>query len=145
MSDTYVAKPDMKVLLCLSGLAAHHGKTWCFPSQEKILELLAFKYQRVMSRRALNNHLGALAKLGYIERVRRHKTSPSGSLELHSSLYKIKARAAQFIGLMVKSINVLAAHPWSSRWISAVKKAAQSDDLQSNIIGGLPKNQADPP
>jgi DNA-binding transcriptional ArsR family regulator len=142
MSD-YVAKPDFRILNVLAGLAASFERLWCFPNQATIVRLLALHHGITMSRRALNRHLGALERDGYIDRQRRHAKKKTGTLILHSTLYKIKGHAVQTIAKLSRFLSIAAAHKWASRWISAVPKEAQRIDLQINIMPSPPKKQAD--
>jgi hypothetical protein len=114
MSD-YVQKPDVRLLVILSGLSAHYGKSYCFPSYDKILQLMRRRFAgRPMSRRTLARHLGALTAQWYIGRVRRHKRGEPrrgerrGRLILRSTLYHIFPRAramvANFVRPFVRSI-----------------------------------------
>lgn len=133
----------MRILMVLAGLAGHHKKTWCFPNQLTIIKLMQQHYRRVMSRRQLNRHLLTLETRGYIERVRRHKKSANGALELHSTLYKLKSYAVQTLGKMQAFIGIVRAHPWARLWISAVSDPTQCIDQQINIIPEPPKKRAD--
>lgn len=99
----------MRLLAILTGLCAHVGKLYCFPSQEKILELLRKRYSVDMSRRSLNRHLGALARDFYIQRVRRHcqtRGATGRRLVLHSTLYKLTGRAMDFCNRYVRAFIV---------------------------------------
>jgi len=89
----YVVTPDLRVISILTGLADHFGREWCKPNQDKICELMKRFHGRIMSRRNLNRHLGALERDGWIERIRRHRRARDGSLELHSTCYRLKRRA----------------------------------------------------
>lgn len=96
-------RPEFMLVSVISGLSGHHGKNYCYPSQEKILELLAY-LGRKMSRRTLNRHLNALVRDGWIKRVRRHRTGPSG-MEFHSSLYTLTRRAFRWLAGMGKAVG----------------------------------------
>lgn len=92
----YVRRPELRLVAIISGLCTHYGKMYVFPSQEKLLQLLAKRYGVKMSLRTLNRHLGALERDFYIRRVRRHKLTrgPTGPrLLLRSTLYKMTARS----------------------------------------------------
>lgn len=86
-----VANPDHRILYTLTGLAAHFGKGYCFPSQQKILALLAQRAHRSMSRRTLNRHLRALEARGLIVRRRRHERRRPHGFVLRSTLYSFTA------------------------------------------------------
>lgn len=82
-----VLNPDHRILYTLTGLAAHFGKGYCFPSQAKILALLRERAHRTMSRRTLNRHLHALEARGLIVRKRRHTHDRRRGFLLRSTLY----------------------------------------------------------
>lgn len=86
-----VINPDHRILYTLTGLAAHFGKGYCFPSQAKILALLAERAHRHMSRRTLNRHLRALESRGLIVRRRRHERRRPHGFVLRSTLYSFTA------------------------------------------------------
>jgi hypothetical protein len=94
MTD-YVASPDFRLVNLLFGLAAHHGKLWCYPSQDKLCSLLQRFHGRTMSRRSVNRHLGGLVRDGWLQRLRRHKRGPGGGMEMHSTLYTFTRRAVR--------------------------------------------------
>lgn len=93
-SDTsYVINPRMEILGVLIGGAKRHGKEHYFPCGETILKQYHWHTARELCVRALWNHLGALERDGYINRIRRHVRGPDGNLELHSTCYQLKRRA----------------------------------------------------
>lgn len=101
--SSIVQKPDLRIVQTLTGLAAHHGKTYCIPSQKTILHLVRTHTGRVMSPRTLNRHLAALERDGWIQRLRRHKRGRTGALELHSTLYHLKRRALAWLAGTAKA------------------------------------------
>ena len=92
MHDNTVRHPDIRIMETLAGLAGHHERTWCYPSQEKILELLRKFTGRALSRRHLNRHLRALERDGLIRRVRRHIRDKTRGLLLRSTVYVLAGR-----------------------------------------------------
>ena len=93
MLDTNtVRNPDARLCETLAGLAAHHWRTWCYPSQEKLRELLQRFTGRRMSRRTLNRHLAGLERDGHIRRIRRHVRDKRLGLILRSTVYVIAGR-----------------------------------------------------
>lgn len=104
-----VLVPDLRVIRVLVGLAEHWQREWCKPRQEKILELLERFTGRRMSRRNLNRHLLALERDGWIERIRRHRRAANGSLELHSTCYRIKRRSRDALRAITQSWSRFAA------------------------------------
>lgn len=91
--DYTVQKPNLGLVETLAALAGHHGKRYCYPSQQKIIKLYRMTSSRRMSRPTLNRHLRALEVQGYITRTRRHRRGADGGLELHSTLYQFTRRA----------------------------------------------------
>ncbi len=105
-----VLNPDTRICEVLAGLAAHTYKTWCFPTQDKIRELLKRFTGREMSRRTLNRHLAALERDGQLTRKRRHIKHPKFGMVLRSTLYLIGGRFMARIGRIVTA---------SKRWAEA--------------------------
>jgi len=124
MTD-YVKTPDLRILGVLAGFCGFHGKLWCFPAQRTILATLARRYARTLTRRSLNRHLGALEIQHYIERRRRHRHGPAGRIDMHSTIYVLKARAVQALKDFGSFMLTVAAHPWARRWLAAVPNQAQ--------------------
>lgn len=92
-------KPQFIIVALLVNMAKHFKKGYAFPSQKRILELLQTRYSITMSRATLNRHLKALEKLGWFERIRRHTRARDGSLEMHSTLYRLSREAFRlFVG-----------------------------------------------
>ena len=87
-----VRNPDIRIMETLAGLAGKYERTWCYPSQEKILELLRKFTGRALSRRHLNRHLRALERDGLIRRVRRHIRDKTRGLLLRSTVYVLAGR-----------------------------------------------------
>jgi DNA-binding HxlR family transcriptional regulator len=121
------------VLYALFGVAKAHGKGYCYPSQTHILHLTQ-KYEKIsMSRRTLNRVLKKLETEGYIERVRRHTKTKSGSLWLRSTLYKLQKRAYKWLGVL---------RSWVNRFLSpfAVPNVAQhNSSKEEKVIKRLPR------
>lgn len=85
----------MRVLCKLSGWA---GKGYCFPSQIKIVKLCGKWCGVSMSRRTLNRVLGGLETGQFLNRVRRHRKGPDGTMIFHSTLYKLTWRSFNWLG-----------------------------------------------
>lgn len=85
-------------------LSSRNGKSYCFPSQAKLLELLEKYYQVVVSRRTLNRCLKYMEDMGYFQRRRRITKSIDGRYHFKSTLYMIKKKifkmAIQFSALI---------------------------------------------
>lgn len=100
-----VRNPDQRIAEVLLGLMGWARKTYVYPSQLKILELLRSFTGRAMSRRTLCRHLRALERDGYLRRCRRLAERPAGQLHIRTTLYwpggRYLARAARLArGLM---------------------------------------------
>lgn len=98
-----VRNPDSRICEVLAGLAAHNFKTWCYPSQEKLCELLKRFTGRDMARRTLNRHLNALERDGMLRRVRRHHHDKQRGMVLRSTLYIIAGRFMSRIHRIVRA------------------------------------------
>jgi hypothetical protein len=73
-------------------LSRKYGKKYCYPSQDKIVELLK-KYHKVeLSRRSLNRWLRYLEDEGYFERKRRITMGDDGRFHFKSTIYIIKGK-----------------------------------------------------
>ena len=122
----YVKTADLRVLDTLQGLAAHHNRTWCYPSLAKIRELLLRHTGRQMSVRTLIRHLNQLVRQGYVKRIRRHKRARNGSLELHSTCYVIIGRAVHRAGKLLRACLSFLEALRTTHLPSAVTKAAHN-------------------
>ena len=114
MTD-YVASPDFRLVNLLFGLATHHGKLWCYPSQDKLCSLLQRFHGRVMSRRSVNRHLGGLVRDGWLKRTRRHTRGRSGLMEMHSTLYTFTRRAVRCFASLRAGLRFLGTGARASR------------------------------
>ena len=84
-----ISRKALPVLLTLNKLNKHFQKLYCFPSQEKLLDLLSKFTSLKISRRQLNYDLAALESHGILIRVRRHRKRPRVGMEFRSTLYMI--------------------------------------------------------
>lgn len=91
---------DFRLVHLLAGLAGHHGKRYCFPSQDKLCELVMRFYDRTMSRRTLNRHLAGLESSGWIRRQRRHRLHPENGWTFRSTLYTLTNKARRTLGAL---------------------------------------------
>jgi len=82
-----VINPDHRVMEVLLGLAGWAHKTYVFPSQRKILELLRDFTGRRMSLRTLARHLRALERDLQLRRQRRYPKNVAGELVHQTTLY----------------------------------------------------------
>lgn len=97
-----VATKALPVLSILSGLSRHFGKNYCYPSQNKLLALLAERLGVFMSIASLNRHLRVIVADGFIKRTRRIRRDPVKGLLFLSTLYEISRKG---YGLMARFRN----------------------------------------
>lgn len=128
-ADSTVINPDTKICEVLAGLAAHNWKTWCYPSQLKLCELLQRFTGRVMSRRTLNRHLNALERDGQLRRVQRHHHDKQRGMVLRSTLYIIAGRFMARMHRIVAAARRFAKLPDRSRSGVRVPLSAQYKKL----------------
>lgn len=82
----------ISIFQTLIHLSRKYGKKYCYPSQDKIIELLK-KYHKVeLSRRSLNRWLRYLEDAGYFERKRRITMGDDGRFHFRSTVYIIKGK-----------------------------------------------------
>jgi hypothetical protein len=121
-----VQNGDSRILETLTGLAAHHGRTWCYPSQDTLLRLLKDFTGRAMHRRTLNRHLAALERDGYVRRIRRHMRAKDGSLWLRSTCYVLAGRWLARARRLFKAVQVAWANYRPGQEDRPVAKSAQN-------------------
>ena len=112
-----VRNPDIRIMETLAGLAGKYERSWCYPSQAKIVELLARFTGRRLSRRHLNRHLRALERDGMIRRIRRHVRDRSRGLLLRSTVYVL---AGRWLARVRQLVNAAA------RWTKSAAKSVPS-------------------
>lgn len=122
---------DEKILITLFTLLEKYQKSYCFPSQQKLLNLLSTYHGISCCRRTLNYHLKHLELLGYIVRKRRLKRLHDGTLSLSTSLYFLTKEAYAHLKTMCRfAVSVLKKRP---TWI---KQFHLKDKIKS--IKGIP-------
>jgi len=84
MNTTIKAMP---VILTLYKIMEKHKKDYCFPSQEKIIELLEIRQGIKISRATLNRWLRVIEDAGCFVRKRRIKRHPLYGTVFKSTLY----------------------------------------------------------
>jgi len=109
---------DEKIIIILFSIQEQYGKTYSYPSQEKILLLLKTFYGITICRRTLNYHLRELEGSDFISRKRRIKRLPDGTLSLATSLYFLcKSAYAHLKRLSRFVFNVLKKRPsWAKQF-----------------------------
>ena len=87
-------------------LSSKYKKKYCYPSQEKILELLR-KYHGIgISRRSLNRWLRHLENQGYFRRQRRITPDGEGSYRYKSTLYILGHKMFRMVKVFMKIVYV---------------------------------------
>ena len=85
------------ILLVFHALNTRYKKDYCWPSQKKIIELLA-KYRGIKKcRSTLNLWLGEIVKEKYIIRRRRIRRDPQRGMVFKSTMYKITRKGYYFL------------------------------------------------
>ena len=113
-----VKSPDHRVLSILLGLAGKYGKNHCWPSQQKILDLMRHNLGRYMSRRTLCRHLRAFARDGHIARIPRHKNDGRGRMVMRSTLYVIRRRAMVWLVRLRHASAQFMEHRYIKDWLA---------------------------
>lgn len=114
------------LLLSLSHLMLRNGKRYCYPSQEKLCDILHLYYDASLRRRALNYHLRHLVDSGYIRRTRRITRDSSGKMLFASTLYFFRKRGYSLLARIANTGKKLEKF---FRSTSADRKHALSDSL----------------
>lgn len=138
--DNFVERPDMMLVSVIAGLMDHFGKGYCFPSQQKIREMMKRK-GRPMSVRASVRHLNALERDGWIKRKRRHTHDPQRGWTFRSTLYTLTRRALRWLADGKNAGNRAFAFLYPSR----VPTSAQYSLPKRIIPGAHPKSGCAPP
>ena len=99
-----ISRVSEKILEIFLYLCSQSGKDYCWPSQEKIIEILDQVHQISISRRTLNYHLRALEDHGFIRRIRRIKRGKNGQIEFHSTLYCLLDKARKLLKKLMRFI-----------------------------------------
>ncbi len=107
---------SLQLLHALYAIAAKYGKSYCFPSQEKILELLKVHYDISISRRTLNRWLAFLEGEGYIFRTRRHSRGKDGQIHFQSTLYHFGKKALRLLKKIAYPLRKLLNSPVCQKW-----------------------------
>lgn len=141
--DTATQRPDLLVLTILSAIASNSGKSYCYPSQDKILDLLS-RYGRHMSRRTLNRHLNALVGQGWIKRQRRHQHCATRGFTFRSSLYTLTRRSYRWLSGLGNAAKKALSWGRDFKCRSRVPYLAQNNPSRDINTGGALKSGAPP-
>jgi hypothetical protein len=132
---------SLQLLHALYAIAAKYGKSYCFPSQEKILELLKNHYDISISRRTLNRWLAFLEGEGYLFRTRRHSRGKDGQIHFQSTLYHFGKKALRLLKKIAhplrKLLNSPVCHKWHNNYPS--KKQVNRRAPQATPTGETPE------
>lgn len=93
------------ILGTLFWLLKHYKKDYCWPSQKKLLYILATFHRCKISIATLNRWLRTIEDEGYIYRKRRIKRHPKWGMIFRSTLYKISKkgfRTLEMLGVCVE-------------------------------------------
>jgi hypothetical protein len=91
---------DSAIVITLGSVALKYNKPYCFPSQAHILRLLFQHHGVTISRRTLNRRLKGLELDSFFQRVRRHFKGQDGKIRFNTTLYKLKKKFFNFVGLL---------------------------------------------
>jgi len=118
----------LPVLSILYKLNCRYKKRYCFPSQQKIIDLLG-KYQKIeRTVRTLNRWLKSLEDKKYIKRTRRIRRDPVVGYVFKSTLYKITKKG--YIALWRSGIDCF---DKIKKFSTAVKSADQQNDQSPQL------------
>jgi len=102
---------SLQLLHALYAIAAKYGKSYCYPSQEKLLELLKTHYDIAISR-----WLAFLEGEGYIFRTRRHSQGTNGGVSFKSTLYRFGKKALRLLKKIAYPLRKLLNSPVCHKW-----------------------------
>ena len=89
-------KTKIAILETIAALQRKYGKSYCFPTQCRLLQLLKVHHKIDLSRRGLNYALRDLQDAGLIDRKRRIRKGSAG-LIFNSTLYFFKEAGYKFL------------------------------------------------
>jgi hypothetical protein len=91
-------------LFCLLGIGLKHGKRYCWPGQEKLLDLLK-RYNGVdICRRTLNRDFRLLEDDGWFKRQRRTRRDGCGKRVYTSTLFRFGPKLFKWLEKMRKRV-----------------------------------------
>jgi len=100
-----IERSAMPILSILWGLSRYHHKKYCFPSQNKIMSLLADRFYIEISKSTLNRWLAGMVSANFIKRVRRISYNEKQGYLFKSTLYKFTRKSIIFmikVGISIK-------------------------------------------
>jgi transposase InsO family protein len=141
MSST-VNHPNLQLLHLILNLCTWSGKTYCWPSQAKLVALLWLRHGIRMSVRTLNRHLRALEEQLWLRRRRRHRYDAKHGFTFRSSLYIPCHRAMQRVVRGAWQAARLIKTALESRPSIRVTKMAEQLKTSLGLAVPSPKKQA---
>lgn len=128
----------------VSGHAAAHEKTWCYPSNNTLRAKLARFHGQNISQRTLTRHLGALEAAGWIRRQCRHQKDTTGKWTFRSTLYVILKPCQAALRRLAKQVAFFLRF---SRWPQVANSVTPSGYNSSAgvKIGPPPNEKRSPP
>lgn len=87
----------LPMLSVIHGLASHHGKKYCFPSQLKLMELVARRLGVFISIATLNRWLRVIEDAGYLRRIRRIRRDRKLGMVFQSTVYVLTWRGCNLL------------------------------------------------
>ena len=99
-----IERTAMPIMSILWGLSLYHKKRYCFPSQNKIMELLANRFYINISKATLNRWLRSMEDCRLVKRVRRIKYNEKRGMIFKSTLYKFTKKS--MVLLLKIGINI---------------------------------------
>lgn len=126
------------LLLVLGGLQNFYHKNYCYPSQCKILELLAQHHKIKVSLRTLNRDLLQMSGTGLIHRVRRFWLVGKREKRYRTTAYYLLQKASNLVKSLAKALKKLACAcrvPFLADYLSFNK---ENKGIKDKYIGNLP-------
>lgn len=125
-----IERTAMPVLSILWGLSKYHNKRYCFPSQNKIMELLGSRFFIRISKSTLNRWLAGMVSVGLIKRVRRITWHERKGLIFKSTLYKFTRKSM----ILLLKIGIVIKKGWSNVKAFLEQKKEEKESLPDEGI-----------
>ena len=101
-----------RLLQILISLSRGKNRSWCYPSQEKLVFLLRRYHGICISRRTVNRWLSCLESSGFIRRIRRHRKGADGRPRFMSTCYVTLKKAFRYAASWAACLGI---RLWGSR------------------------------
>lgn len=121
------------LLETLAALINKYGKKCCYPSQDKLRELLATYHGLVISKSTLNRYLKRLQENGLIHRIKRHREGEDGKILFCTTAYYLCRKVVNIVKSVVKRVKIIAR-------AFRVSNLTEYIVLHNNILGQKPKS-----